>query len=79
MNTGNTGPFLSPFYSPSPGIGNGGTGLGSGTHAFHMHSGDYFWVANPAPFAPWEVVLTVVAAVAMVATVVLIVRRMRIG
>jgi hypothetical protein len=72
MNTGNTG-TLSPFYTPSPSItGNSGIGLG------HCHQ-DCFWVRNPAPFAPWEVVLTVVAAAIMIAVVVLFVRRLRLA
>lgn len=40
---------------------------------------DYFWARNQPAFAPWEVALTVVATVVMVATVVLLVRRLRAG
>jgi hypothetical protein len=38
---------------------------------------DYFWVRNQPAFAPWEVALTVAAAVVLVAAVVLFVRRLR--
>lgn len=69
MNTGNTG--LSPFYTPSPNVGNSGIGLKSGGY-------QYFHLAHQS-FAPSEVALTVVAAVVMVATVVLVVRRLRVG
>jgi hypothetical protein len=70
MNTGNTG-TLSPFYTPSPSVtGNSGIGLGN------CHQ-DCFWQLKSQPFHPWEVALTVVAAVVMVAVVVLFVPRLR--
>lgn len=66
MSTGNSGTGL---YNP-------GTGqLRPGPYSSHV--GMHFWALNPQPFAPWEVALTVVAAVVMVATVVLLVRRLR--
>jgi hypothetical protein len=68
MNTGNSG----------IGLYNAGTGqLRPGPYS--SHASDHFWALNPQPFAPWEVALTVVAAVVMVATVVVFIRRLRAG
>jgi hypothetical protein len=81
MNTGGTGNIGSTIpiqHLPSgkplpPNLQH----LFSGTPPPNLNFGDYRWALNPQPFARWEVVLTVVAAVVMVATVVLLVRRIR--
>jgi hypothetical protein len=74
MNTGTTGNTgsVTPFhFTPAPGQSrpipiNG-----------HLNFGSYQYLHLNQPFAPWEVALTVVAAVVMVAVVVVFVRRLR--
>jgi hypothetical protein len=84
MNTGTTG--NTGFHNPHTGQLNQPTPF---LHNPHTHrdlispfyspcqGNDCFWVHNPQPFHPWEVALAVVAAVVLVATVVLFVRRLR--
>jgi hypothetical protein len=69
MNTGNSGIGL---YNPSTGQ------LKPGSYN-HLNFWSYQTFHLNQAFAPWEVALTVVAAVVMVATVVLFARRLRAG
>jgi hypothetical protein len=61
MNTGKPPPL--PIHVPKP-----------GAYSSHLHVG--FTQVNNS-FAPWEVALTVADAIALMATVVLFVRRLR--
>ena len=64
MNTG-------PNYDPITGQ------LKPGSYS-HLNFGSYqSYHLNGGPFAPWEVLLTVLAAAVLVATVVVFVRRLR--
>jgi hypothetical protein len=70
MNTGNTGtyvPLNSQLRTPS------------GVYYCRAAAHACFYQPNQQPFHPWEVALTVVAAIVMVTTVVLLVRRLRAG
>jgi hypothetical protein len=53
------------FYNPNTG------------QLYYCHSNACFYQLNQQPFHPWEVALAVVAAVVLVATAVLFVRRLR--
>jgi hypothetical protein len=71
MNTGNTGAIL---HEVPP-----GGQLRTPSGVYYCHAQACFFQLNPQRFPPWEVALTVVAAVVVVATVVMFVRRLRAG